>query len=172
VPYPTESAHAQPGTVNARRSSKTSVGAEPQVRTSASVAKSGRRAGFRSRSPQGGEGSNPSARTALTSTFVANFGSRAHARTPVATICRHHGIRWLALFGSALGDDPRPQSDVDLLVEFDPGSVPGLLTLAGRELELAGLFGGREIELRTPADLSPHFREDVQTRAVPLYAAA
>lgn len=90
----------------------------------------------------------------------------------IAAFCQRHGIRRLALFGSALGDDFGPESDVDLLVEFDPGSVPGLVTLAGMELELAGLFGGRQIELRTPADLSPHFREDVQTRAVPLYAAA
>jgi predicted nucleotidyltransferase len=90
----------------------------------------------------------------------------------LAAFCRRHGIRRLALFGSALRDDFGPESDVDLLVEFNPGSVPGLLTLAGMELELAGLFGGREIELRTPADLSPHFRADVQTRAVPLYAAA
>jgi predicted nucleotidyltransferase len=90
----------------------------------------------------------------------------------LAAFCRRHGIRRLALFGSRSGTSSAPESDVDLLVEFDPGSVPGLLTLAGMELELAGLFGGREIELRTAADLSPHFREDVQTRAVPLYAAA
>jgi predicted nucleotidyltransferase len=90
----------------------------------------------------------------------------------LAAFCRRHGIRRLALFGSALGDDFGPDSDLDLLVEFDRGSVPGLVKLAAMELELAHLFGGREVELRTPADLSPHFREDVQSRAVPLYAAA
>lgn len=90
----------------------------------------------------------------------------------LAAFCRRHAIRRLALFGSALGNAFGPQSDVDLLVEFDPGQSPGLLKLAAMELELAELFGGREVELRTAADLSPHFRDDVQSRAVPLYAAA
>lgn len=90
----------------------------------------------------------------------------------LAAFCRRHGIRRLALFGSALGDAFGPESDVDLLVEFNPGQAPGLLRLAGMELELAGLFGGREVDLRTAADLSPHFREDVKSRALPLYAAA
>jgi uncharacterized protein len=93
----------------------------------------------------------------------------AHA---LAVFCRRHAIRRLALFGSALGNDFGPDSDVDLLVEFHPGQTPGLLKLAAMELELAELFGGREVDLRTAADLSPHFREDVQSRAVPLYAAA
>lgn len=86
--------------------------------------------------------------------------------------CRRHGIRHLALFGSALGNDFGPESDIDLLVEFHPRQIPGLLKLAGMELELAELFGGREVDLRTAGDLSPHFRKDVQARAVPLYAAA
>lgn len=90
----------------------------------------------------------------------------------LAAFCRRHAIRRLALFGSALGNDFGPESDIDLLVEFNPGQVPGLVKLAAMELELAELFGGREVELRTAADLSPHFRKDVQSRAVPLYAAA
>jgi hypothetical protein len=81
--------------------------------------------------------------------------------------------RWpLSAAATGFDDDFGPESDLDLLVEFERGSVPGLVKLAAMELELADLFGGREVELRTPADLSPHFREDVQTRAVPLYAAA
>jgi predicted nucleotidyltransferase len=90
----------------------------------------------------------------------------------LAAFCHRHAIRRLALFGSALGNDFGPESDVDLLVEFQPGQIPGLLKLAAMELELAELFGGREVDLRTAADLSPHFREDVQSRAIPLYAAA
>lgn len=90
----------------------------------------------------------------------------------LATFCRLHAIRRLALFGSALGNEFGPESDIDLLVEFDPGQVPGLVKLAAMELELAELFGGREVDLRTAADLSPHFRQDVQSRAVPLHAAA
>lgn len=90
----------------------------------------------------------------------------------LAAFCRRHAIRRLALFGSALGNEFGPESDIDLLVEFDPRQVPGLVKLAAMELELAELFGGREVDLRTAADLSPHFRQDVQSRAVPLYAAA
>lgn len=90
----------------------------------------------------------------------------------LAEFCRRHAIRRLALFGSALSDNFGPGSDVDLLVEFEPGCVPGLIRIAGMELELSGLFGGREIELRTLADLSPHFRDSVRAVAVPLYAAA
>ena len=90
----------------------------------------------------------------------------------LAAFCRRHAIRRLALFGSALGNDFGPQSDIDLLVEFDRSRIPGLLKVAAMELELAELFGGREVDLRTAADLSPHFRDDVQSRALPLYAAA
>ncbi len=89
----------------------------------------------------------------------------------LAELCRHHAIRRLAVFGSALRGDFGPGSDIDLLVEFEPGRVPGLIRMAGMELELSRLFGGREIELRTLADLSPHFRNTVRAEAVPLYAA-
>ena len=87
----------------------------------------------------------------------------------LTAFCRRHHVRRLALFGSALGDNFGPGSDVDLLVEFDPGRVPGLLHVAGMELELADLLGGREVDLRTAADLSPHFRDEVRASAVPLY---
>ena len=90
----------------------------------------------------------------------------------LAAFCRRHHVRRLALFGSALRDDFGPQSDVDLLVEFDPGAAPGLFTIAGMEQELSGLFGGREIDLRTYHDLSRYFRDDVQATALSLYAAA
>jgi predicted nucleotidyltransferase len=77
-----------------------------------------------------------------------------------------------ALFGSALRNDFGPESDIDLLVEFDPGATPGLFTIAGMEEELSALFGGREIDLRTYHDLSRYFRDEVQANALALYAAA
>jgi predicted nucleotidyltransferase len=89
----------------------------------------------------------------------------------VAAFCDRHGIRRLAVFGSALRDDFRDDSDVDVLVEFQPGRVPGLLALAAMELELGDLLG-REVELRTYEDLSRHFRDRVRASARELYAAA
>jgi uncharacterized protein len=72
----------------------------------------------------------------------------------LAVFARTHGIRRIALFGSALRDDFRPDSDIDLLVEFQPEHIPGLLHLAQMELELEDALG-RPVELRTPEDLSP-----------------
>ena len=90
----------------------------------------------------------------------------------VADFCQRHGVQRLALFGSVLRGDFGGSSDIDVLVEFAPGSTPGLLTVAEMELELGSLLGGREVELRTYEDLSPYFRDSVQSTAVPLYAAA
>lgn len=90
----------------------------------------------------------------------------------LVAFCRRHGIGRLALFGSVLRDDFTDSSDVDVLVEFEPGRTPGLLQLAAMELELGRLIGGREVELRTYEDLSRHFRDGVRESAVPLYAAA
>jgi predicted nucleotidyltransferase len=78
----------------------------------------------------------------------------------------------MSMFGSAITDRFDAASDVDLLVEFEEGRVPGLLRLAGMEIELAPLFGGREIELRTFEDLSHNFRDDVRAMAEPVYAVA
>jgi predicted nucleotidyltransferase len=89
----------------------------------------------------------------------------------LASFCRVHRIRRLALFGSALGSGFGPESDVDLLVEFEPGGIPGLIRLAALELELEGIVG-REVELRTLYDLSPYFRNEVATGARTLYAVA
>lgn len=88
----------------------------------------------------------------------------------VAKFCREHGIRRLALFGSALRPDFRPDSDVDVLVEFAPGSAPGLLGIAHMERELSGAFGGRKVDLRTPEDLSRYFRQSVLDQADVRYA--
>ncbi len=86
-------------------------------------------------------------------------------------ICRRHGIERLALFGSALRDDLRPDSDIDLLVEFEPGRTPGLLGISTIELELGSLLG-RDVDLRTADDLSRYFRDSVSKEARVVYDAA
>jgi predicted nucleotidyltransferase len=85
--------------------------------------------------------------------------------------CREHGIRRLSLFGSALKGTAGPDSDVDLLVEFEPGRIPGLLALAEMEAELSEALGGRRVDLRTPNDLSELFRDAVMETAEVQYAA-
>jgi uncharacterized protein len=89
----------------------------------------------------------------------------------IAEFCRRYHIRRLSLFGSVLRDDFRPESDIDMLVEFEPGHVPGLLSMAGLEMELSELLG-RKVDLRTPAELSRHFRDSVLQEAAPQYVAA
>ncbi len=81
----------------------------------------------------------------------------------IAAFCRRHNIRRLALFGSVLRDDFGPQSDVDVLVEFDPGHVPGL-SFFSMETELSGILG-RKVDLNTPRWLSPYFRHEVLSEA-------
>jgi hypothetical protein len=88
----------------------------------------------------------------------------------LAAFCRRYHIRRLAFFGSVLRDDFRPDSDVDVLVEFEPGSVPGLFGLARMERELAALISVHKVDLRTPEDLSRYFRQSVLDEAVVLYA--
>lgn len=79
----------------------------------------------------------------------------------LAEFCLANGIKRLALFGSALREDFGPESDIDLLAEFHPDRIPGFLGLAGMEIELSKLFEGRKVDLRTPAELSPRFRQEV-----------
>ena len=86
-------------------------------------------------------------------------------------LCRRHHITRLSLFGSVLKGVDRPDSDVDLLVEFEAGAAPGLLGLAAIEAKLTSLLGGRRVDLRTPQDLSPHFRAEVTRSAEVQYAA-
>jgi predicted nucleotidyltransferase len=85
-------------------------------------------------------------------------------RDRLARFCRRHHIRTLRLFGSALGDDFGPDSDVDVLVEFEAGDVPGFIGLARMEEELSQLVG-REVDLNTPMSLSADFREHVLREA-------
>ena len=88
----------------------------------------------------------------------------------VARFCRQYRIRRLALFGSQLKGTAGAESDIDLLVDFDPDAVPGLLGIAAMELELSTLLDGRKVDLRTAQDLSRHFREEVLRTAEVQYA--
>jgi uncharacterized protein len=91
----------------------------------------------------------------------------AHISIPQAALeqfCQRHHIQRLSLFGSVLRDDFGPHSDIDMLVEFEQEHVPGLITLAGVEIELSHLLG-RKVDLRTPGDLSRYFRDEVLGQA-------
>ncbi|MGB9686071.1 MAG: nucleotidyltransferase family protein [Rectinema subterraneum] len=79
----------------------------------------------------------------------------------MAEFCQHHHISKLALFGSALRKDFGPESDIDLLVEFEQGYTPGLFGIARMERELSVILGGRKVDLRTPEDLSRYSRDEV-----------
>jgi predicted nucleotidyltransferase len=89
-------------------------------------------------------------------------------RARIAEFCRKRHIRRLALFGSVLRDDFGPDSDVDVLVEFDPEHVPGL-EFFGMEIELSEILG-RKVDLNTPQFLSPRFRSQVLAEAEVQYA--
>ncbi len=92
-------------------------------------------------------------------------------RDALAKFCRHHHIARLALFGSVLRPDFRSDSDIDVLVEFQPGHVPGL-RFVSIEHELSQLLGGRRIDMVTPKFLNPRIRNQVLSTAEPLYVAA
>jgi uncharacterized protein len=85
--------------------------------------------------------------------------------------CRKNHITKLAVFGSALRNELKPESDIDILVEFDKNHIPGLFELAGMEIELEGMLG-RQVDLRTPSELSRYFREEVLEKAREEYAEA
>ncbi len=84
--------------------------------------------------------------------------------------CRKNHIKKLSLFGSALRDELKMESDIDLLVEFEDEHIPGLLKLVGLEIELTKMIG-RKVDLRTPAELSRYFRNDVLEKARVKYVA-
>ena len=88
----------------------------------------------------------------------------------IRTFCEVNGIQRLSLFGSVLTDRFGPESDVDVLIDFLPGSVPGFFRLAAIEADLAKLFGKARVDLRTPHDLSRHFRDQVLATAEVQYA--
>lgn len=90
-------------------------------------------------------------------------------REQIALFCRRHHIRKLAFFGSVLRDDFRPDSDVDVLVEFEAGYIPGL-HIVDMEVELSVILG-RKVDLRTPQELSRHLRDRVLATAEIQYLA-
>ncbi|MEK6776674.1 MAG: nucleotidyltransferase family protein [bacterium] len=81
-------------------------------------------------------------------------------KAEIQEFCRRNQIRRLAVFGSVLRDDFTPESDVDVLVEFEPGARVGLIALAGMEIELSQLLG-HKAEMHTAKGLNPHFRDEV-----------
>lgn len=100
------------------------------------------------------------------------MGQKSGVEIPTAKLsdfCRRWHIQKLSLFGSALRGQLRPDSDVDLLVEFQPGHRIGLIQMARIERELSDLIG-RKVDLRTPADLSRYFRDEVLAEAQVQYA--
>lgn len=91
-------------------------------------------------------------------------------REAIAAFCARSHIRKLSLFGSILTDQFRDDSDIDMLVEFEPGQGPGLLGISAMEIELSGLLR-RKVDLRTAGDLSRHFRDEVVAGAMLQYEA-
>ena len=93
--------------------------------------------------------------------------SRSKIQLPddkIAGFCRRHHIRKLCLFGSALREDFTPESDVDVLVEFEAEATPGLFRFVGMERELSEMIG-RNVDLNTPQCLSKYFRDKVVAQA-------
>ncbi len=98
--------------------------------------------------------------------------SRIHIdRKRLEVFCRKHELRRMAFFGSVLREDFRPDSDVDILVEFNPGRTPGFFRLFEMQDELSAILG-RSTDLKTREDLSPYFRDEVVRSAEPFYNAA
>jgi len=88
----------------------------------------------------------------------------------LSAFCRRNHIRRLAFFGSVLRDDFKPDSDIDVLVEFEPDHTPGLAFIR-MERELSSLLGGRAVDLVTPKFLNPRLRDRVLSEAAIQYAA-
>ena len=103
----------------------------------------------------------------------AGVVTRPHLIVPaeaIADLCRRHHIRRLSFFGSVLRDDFGPESDVDVLVEFEPDHVPGFLRIHDIEQELSGLLAGRRVDLVTEKFLNRRIRDSVLASAEVEYA--
>lgn len=90
-------------------------------------------------------------------------------KNKIAEFCRRNRIRRLSLFGSVLREDFGPNSDIDVLVEFEPGARVGFFELFDMEQELSGLLGGRRVEINTPNSLSRYFRDKILQEAQDQY---
>ena len=97
---------------------------------------------------------------------ITNFTMRD---AELEAFCRKNHIRKLSLYGSVLRDDFSADSDIDVLVEFEPDQSVGLIRFAAMERELSGLLG-RRADLHTPAELSRYFRDEVLRSAEVRYA--
>ena len=101
--------------------------------------------------------------------------NKAHIHIPrdrIAELCQRHRIRRLSLFGSVLRDDFGPESDVDVLVEFEPGDEPSLAGLFHLQDELSGLFEKRPVDVATPSILrNPYRRKSILRDLQPIYGA-
>lgn len=98
--------------------------------------------------------------------------STAHIEIPrekITEFCKRNHIRKLSLFGSVLHGNFRPDSDIDLLVEFDPDHIPGFFKFAHIQRELSEIMG-EKVDLRTPQELSKYFRDEVLSEAEVQYA--
>jgi hypothetical protein len=105
--------------------------------------------------------------------IISNGVKMAHItidHEKISDFCRRHHIRKLALFGSVLREDFKPESDVDVLVEFEQGHVPGLAFFS-MEKELSEILN-HKVDLNTPQFLSPYFRDQVLAEAEAQYVAA
>jgi predicted nucleotidyltransferase len=89
----------------------------------------------------------------------------------LSELCGRYHVRKLALYGSALRGEDGPESDIDLIVEFLPGKTPGLLTIARMQRELSSIYG-KNVDLRTPQELSRYFRDEVMNNSRIQYAHA
>lgn len=111
-----------------------------------------------------GKGYNPCKRSSIGMSHIAIDRDR------IADFCRRNHIRRLSLFGSVLRDDFKPESDVDVLVEFDPGHTPGL-DFFSMEEELSRIMG-RKVDLNTPGFLSPYLRDRIDRESEVQYVTA
>jgi len=92
------------------------------------------------------------------------------SRDEFAALCRRHGIRRVAFFGSVLRDDFSPQSDIDMLVEFTPEAQPGW-EIVDIQSEFSAFFGGRAVDFVNPKYLNRRLRDRVLASAEVVYAA-
>lgn len=118
------------------------------------------------------KGRGPRGRSRRASVILQAVSEMRHStldRDVIAEFCQRHRVRRLALFGSVLHGDDRPDSDLDLLVEFEPAVQIGFIGLAAMQIELSNLLG-RSVDLRTANELSRYFRDRVLAEAEVQYA--
>lgn len=104
----------------------------------------------------------------MTNLDVSSLTNISIPSEKITQFCQHHHIQKLSFFGSVLRADFSSDSDIDLLVEFDPEHIPGLISLSAMEQELSNILQ-RQVDLRTPEDLSHYFRQEVLDSAVIQY---